>query len=381
MRASTGSPRPFRNPALEALVLAVPAIGLGIAIALTIPRAADFGTFMDYTHRWATSSAAAAYGDPQNLLAPFSYLLFWPLSLAPLKVAFVVWTVAGSAACFLAWRLGSGRPVQLLLLLAGPASLVGWILGQIDFLIVGILVGAWWLARSGRPWLGGACLGLATVKPNLIFCLPLALLAAGRWRVVGGFVTVSLLHLVAGLAMLGPTVAWQLAQHWLTPSASLIALHMIPPQSILGGIFPGTAGRVLEAAAILLALAVAYLRRGSIDAVFAASLLGSLLATPYWHAQDLVLLLPVWWWLREAPAPGRWVFGVLASAAVLVYELTFFVGQAGPVLLLGLQGHLLNLVPLSFDVGLVVLAGGRRPGGPAARTRPQTPAAATPATT
>jgi hypothetical protein len=42
------------------------------------------------------------------------------------------------------------------------------------------------LLLDARPWLGGACLGCPVLKPHMAMCMPVALLAGGRWRTMAG---------------------------------------------------------------------------------------------------------------------------------------------------------------------------------------------------
>jgi hypothetical protein len=54
-----------------------------------------------------------------------------------------------------------------------------------------------------RPWLGGALIGLVTFKPQLGLLIPLALMASGRWRAVGGAAASAIVLAAAGTLVTG----------------------------------------------------------------------------------------------------------------------------------------------------------------------------------
>ena len=365
------------SQAAEAALLGTVAVALGVAISTTISAPGDFTTYLTSTRSWAQlGPASLTYSNAALLWPPLNYLLLWPLTLIPYHAAVTLWAIASCLAALLAWRLGSGRPLQLALVLVGPASVAGFVLGQIDFLVIAAIVGSWWLIKNEHPWLGGAVLALATVKPNLMFAVPLVLAAAGRWRPLAAFAAGCGIHLIVGVAMFGPHLL-DLVRHWAAAGGSQLAFF-VEPQSVVRGIFPGIAGYVVTAAGIALAVCVAWWRRRSIDAVFAAGLLGSLFGNPYLHTPDLIAFLPAWWWMAGESAPRRWVFGATAAAGVATLVGASMVPWMRPWLT-GNFAHALNLLPASAVIGLVMLAPApaqrRQEAPPSWAAQPSSPAA------
>src|SRR5262245_47089014 len=92
-----------RHAGLCWLLLAYGLIWLGAAISLGGRTAApDWQTFygMGRAARDVTDWYATPAGAPPNLTPPLAALVFAPLALLPIRVAFLVWTAAGLAAAF-----------------------------------------------------------------------------------------------------------------------------------------------------------------------------------------------------------------------------------------------------------------------------------------
>src|SRR5207237_4667266 len=96
------------------------------------------------------------------------------------------------------------------------------------------------------------------------------------------------------------------------------SFHLLAQQTI-HGLVPGPVGYLLMLSVVLLALAAARRVRASLDLVFSCGILGSLLATPFLHVQDLLLWLAVWWWMSGAMGRLRWLFGLPMYASALSY--------------------------------------------------------------
>lgn len=144
----------------------------------------DFFTLWDA----AQGSAAQAYRfdvSPGHSL-PFVYpppmlLLLQPLKALPRTAAYLSW-VALSVGAFVSAASILARRWAPLIVLCPPVVFAG-VTGQTSLLLgAAILTG---LAQFRRPWLAGALLGAALcVKPQLLFLLPVGLLAARAWRVL-----------------------------------------------------------------------------------------------------------------------------------------------------------------------------------------------------
>ena len=134
----------------------------------------------------ALTAAQAWYMGADSLLRPFAYppsFLPWlqPFAQMPMIVAYALWMVATGTLFLVAW--GRLVPVRShVAALVAPATLLALIPGQVVFLLGALLVLA---LRSvdRRPVLAGLLLGLAaTIKPQALLLVPVALLAGGHSR-------------------------------------------------------------------------------------------------------------------------------------------------------------------------------------------------------
>lgn len=112
------------------------------------------------------------------LMAPFGLLPFWP--------AYWLWTLS-SAAVFstAARRITSG----LLLIFVTPAVVLALLLGQTTLWIGALLI---WgvILLPNRPFAAGLLFGVAAaIKPQFSILIPIAVIAGGHWRALGGGAT------------------------------------------------------------------------------------------------------------------------------------------------------------------------------------------------
>src|SRR5262249_48919092 len=117
---------------------------------------------------------------------PPSYLLVvLPFGVLPFAAAYVVFQLASAALLAAAlWHGGApppARPLVLAAALLGPAAAINAGMGQNAFLMAALLVGGFRLLRS-NPAVGGAVLGLLTMKPQFCLLVPVALVAMREWR-------------------------------------------------------------------------------------------------------------------------------------------------------------------------------------------------------
>lgn len=241
-------------------------------------------------HGWA-----AYYGSGTlNVNPPLQGLLIFPFLPFSPQVGFALWTLFSFLCFFYAWWLLSLRrwwQFPLLLLLFPVVYTL--VIGQVVLVIILVVTLAWWLSEHDRPLAAGFILSLATLKPQLIFLLPLALLVAGRRKEFIGFALGCLVIGAISLYLVGFDGVSQMLvnQHYAQayPQAFSILPLMVPALWL-----PSPFGLILAGGLALLALAVAYrVRLVSNSAIYALGLLGSMLATPFLHIQDLALWIPV----------------------------------------------------------------------------------------
>ena len=238
--------------------------------------------------------------SPRPFPYPPSFLFeLWPFGRLPLAAALITWLVLGVSLYGLAaWRL-VGRLWPLAL--ASPAVAVSAATGQVSFLMAAaVMMGVIWL--PARPILAGVTLGLAaTVKPQVLVMVPLALFVGRHWRAMGSATAMGALIGAASLFVhremwldwlrsLGEFSRIIREAHWdekisTTPAGMLEAAGLLTP-------LLGTATLILGAIAAI-ALVVWAFRRNEPVERYAALCIGYLLVSPYALWYELVLLQPV----------------------------------------------------------------------------------------
>src|SRR5437879_1337163 len=167
-------------------------------------------------HGWAAVYDRQLYGQVTGYGRPLSFVnlpaVAWltvPLTHLPFRVALLVWLTGLSALLLASWRLAAPggswqRLAHLAALLSASPVLRAMDVGQFSLAIVGLLALHWWLVERGRVTLAGVALGLACLKPQGVFLVPVALALTGRWRCAAAWLaTVAGLGLAMALA-LGP---------------------------------------------------------------------------------------------------------------------------------------------------------------------------------
>jgi hypothetical protein len=204
--------------ALTAIAAGVVVVGVGIWLAATSLQQ-DFAAYwiagracrlgLDPYLNQVGSTAAPALWDglaifrhSRFLYSPLVAELFRPLAALPYRGAKLLFTAAMLAAWGAAGLLLGGDRRSRLWFFGSSALFFPLYRhlerGQIDLLILLLLVLAW-RAEAARPLVAGAALALGTLfKPALLMLLPVVW-AGGRARVVAG-------ALGAGLALIGLTV-------------------------------------------------------------------------------------------------------------------------------------------------------------------------------
>ncbi len=322
-------------PRLRAWCLIL-AIGLGLKLVMELvqlrlgkgdPVGADFVSYWTASHMALTGPAAAVYDQllharaehavlamPADGYYPFYYppiylLACLPLSLLPYWWSLLVFTIAGLAAYILVIRRLLPRGWGLLPILAFPAVLITAGTGQNGFFSAA-LFGGFLVLVERRPWLAGICLGGLAYKPHLALAIPVALIAARRWKLVlatGG--TAFALYAAAWLAL--GTAPWLGFFNSMADARDMVEGGM-KDQAKMQGVF--TAARLLHASvpvaygiqalvavATLAALATVCVRRPGVRAEGAALATAALLCTPYLVDYDLpCMAVPMAWVVAEA---------------------------------------------------------------------------------
>jgi glycosyl transferase family 87 len=236
--------------------------------------------------------------------APILAWLIAPLTSLSLPAAYAVWTVVSVAVFVWAWHAtapGLGL-AKFSLLLAGIAvwpvmDALYW--GQPSLIVLALVAASWWLCARERPIAAGAVLAVATaLKPQVVILVPIALLVSARYRpFIAWAATCAVIGIVSAIA-LGPNGLNSLVQtlRYVQSDAghSFFTLARIFGHGALTYAIEGLLG--------LTALIVARRRRGELDIVFAAGIIGSLASGFHLHQPDYSsLVLAAWLVLRTAP--------------------------------------------------------------------------------
>ena len=179
--------------------------------------------------------------------------------------------------------------------------------------------------------LAGACLGLLTCKPQLVPCVPVALIAARRWTALAGFVaTGAALALTSAIAFgiepwhgflaNAPNARIDLETlpfKWEKMQSTFAAVRLFGGSTNSAYIVQGTVSFIAIGT-----LAVLAARRPGAGAEAAALTLCSLLATPFLYDYDLAALaIPLAWIAASAQATGWRSWEKLVASALFLLPL------------------------------------------------------------
>jgi len=269
-----------------------------------------------------------APGCTMPMFYPPSFLIWLaPFGLAPYAWAAALWVAASLLAYLGAIRLAAPQPRLMLLALAAPGVVACLAVGQNGLLTAALAVAGLALIDR-RPILAGLLLGALAYKPQFGLLLPVALVAAGRWKTIAAAaVSVAAGGLLAGVAFGWSTYAL-FVQAMLGAGQQIVqagALEDFKQQSVHAlahalGAGPAGAWAWQGAAALAAATGVAWLwRRGAPWPCRAAGLLtGMLAASPYSGIYDFpVLAAAVVVLLSARERPVRVVDGICLATAYL----------------------------------------------------------------
>jgi len=303
----------------------------------------------DQLYDFTTVTAAQAAYIATEGLRPWIYppsFLPWltPLGGLPLWWAFAAWTLATGGLFAWALRAAAGSWKVPLVALACPAVMFCLLSGQTSFLIGAAMLGGTLLIPK-RPLLAGLLFAIAaTIKPQAVNLVPLALIAGAHWRALGSaLLSGALIGAASYLSTPGLWADWlDATQRFLLVAKSLGISHRSLGATGLAALLGlgGPALWALVVAAAVLAVALVWQAwRATDDVVLRAAALaaGCLLVSPYAMGYDAALLATMGLALlmdRDRPL-GMWVAG-----AALVTAAGPTVVAAGAALLLAAVARL-----------------------------------------
>src|SRR5262245_37032042 len=178
-------------------------------------RLYDLDLQLDYQHD------VVPEGGPERGLLPFNYppptaVPACLLALLPRSAAFYTWAAAQLGLLLLVVRQflslmkeypAEQRALMVATLLAFPAVLVSFQLGQLSLLVLACLTGMAIALERDRPLVAAACFVLATIKPQLAVPAAVVLAAGGFRRKIIYSLLLWLLWAGVATAVVGPH-AW-----------------------------------------------------------------------------------------------------------------------------------------------------------------------------
>jgi Glycosyltransferase family 87 len=284
---------------------------------------------------------------------PPSYLFaVWPLSWMPYGAGYLAWD--GVTLALFIWAVfGSGAWNRYLpFVVLAPATIICLTQGQSGLLASALIVGGMRLVGT-RPVLGGALLGLATIKPQTGMLLPVALIAAGQWRAIAAAAASAvLLAAASGLAF-----GWTLWLDWWNGLATYagyldrsVGNYLKPgimANLVLFGVAVPVAHAVQGGIGVVVAVVVFLCcRRGISELSIAVTQVGTFLAMPFVFRYDMPMLVNAILLsvrdreqARHPVGPieaGILVLGLLAPGITTVTTRFFYVSGLSLLLLFGL---------------------------------------------
>jgi hypothetical protein len=267
-----------------------------------------------------------------------------PFTQLPYEVGYWVWSAVLLGALAWTWYLvapgtGPARLVHLVAALGWLPVIYGLQLGQPGLFVALGVAGSYVLARSGRPFLSGIALGALALKPQLGFLVPVALLVGGRFRAfAGAAAALAVLALASAISVGADGIAAY--QERLAFAAGVPVNRELTLAPLIGDL---TMARIVQLAIAVLALGLVYrLRKGPIEWIYVLAILGGLVASPYLHLDDLVMLgLAAWLYLRIENKP-RWAWAYVLGLVIAGEGVPLW----GPIPLIA--GELVSLVFISL---------------------------------
>ena len=246
-----------------------------------------------------------------NVYTPAMSLVMVPFTGLSLERGYLIWSsllLAAMLGC--GWLLAPGRPALRAALVAMaflpyPVTL-GLRMGQVIPLQMLALALAFVLLERGHERAAGALLVVVALKPQGLILVPFALLVSGRRKAFAAWVVAMAAVGALVLPLIGLDGARAYLQRldyaqahpdefWVEWSYNLSRRFDQLP----------AARRLVELLAAGVALCAAFRHRARVELVIAAGLLGALLASPFLHLDDLMLLFPAGWLVLRA-MPSVW---------------------------------------------------------------------------
>src|SRR5262249_37035792 len=230
--------------------------GPGTFDPLGRPIGSDFAAFYGMSRALLRGVCAATLYDPEVfnreivgftgtsryvwVYPPTAFVPYWWLGLLPYLWSLAAWLSIGVAGYVATIRAILPTRLAVLGAVLGPAVFVTIVHGH-NGLLVGAVVGSGLVLLPRAPFLAGCLLGLTVVKPHLGLLIPVALIAARRWRALAGTVVAAGCLVGVATAAFGVGV-WEAFEH-----SGAVARYVLEA----GGVSYTKIGSVFAAARLL----------------------------------------------------------------------------------------------------------------------------------
>jgi hypothetical protein len=279
---------------------------------------------------------APGFSGYYALLYPPTLLLvtFW-LKFFSFAAGETIWTGIGLGACVAAaWAFFAPgqRLAGMFAMLASPIALINGASGETGYLTTALLLAGFASLRA-RPVLAGIFFGLLTLKPQMAFLVPIALLAGGYWRALAVAALVAIMLIGLSMLVFPPALWWTWARSLTGYETSYLGHPRLEAQSgalslnisVISNLLAAGAphffawlAQILSSVAVAISVFWAW-RVAPFEQAAAVLFAGIFLATPHTYAYDALPLIAALVLIGGAPASAaRLWLGVLIFLSPLL---------------------------------------------------------------
>jgi hypothetical protein len=330
-------------------------------------RVYDFGAQRTYDARWRSAllQPNQQFRPMPYAFAPFSLWLFAPLGRLPYAMAERVWYAVNvslllATVFLLHRRLAFGRGLLFAALLLPPffvPVVLALLQGQPSIVLLFLFTLAFLCYRLGLDVRCGCLLAFCTIKPQFVVPLLLALALTRKWRIVGGFLAMLPLLLLAAVPLVGwraaaayPRALQQVAavpgveNLWAMPNLRGLFYNLLHTRLSTAHLQEITLG-VSAAAVLVLLLVFRQVKPSNRDLGFSLGIAMTLLAGYHGYLHDWSLLLLPFLLILARVRDGR-VVGNPAACPVLITAMIVLplCPTTFPHMVIGLCGLLLLFI-------------------------------------
>ncbi len=266
----------------------------------------DGNRFTDFLNKTYSAWLSAKLPFRPWVYPPNYLLLLLPFGLMNFITSYTIFQIVTAGGLVAAIVTGGGHDKHTAKIVAigalcCPAASVNVVDGQNAFLTAALLVAGIRLLES-HQLLAGILLGIASIKPQFAFLVPVALVAARQWRAMLGAAASASALIIVSAAIFGVEY-WSIWLHQAvmaitSPNPKWIEYarmwgNSVWTCSVLMGMTPVMASVAQMASSLFatVAVAIAFYRSMNCYTKMAVFLAATILAAPHWSPYDAILLV------------------------------------------------------------------------------------------